>query len=127
MSPLQWKKAAKIGAVVAIAAGLAVVLWTWREEVASAARQAVISEELRQELREAEERAEQERRRRKAVESLAEELEGRAYELRSQLEALDRAEEESDEVEEWGSSRVPDDVRRRLREPGTGSAAGDGD
>jgi len=127
VSPLQWKKAAKIGAVVAIAAGLAVVLWTWREEVASAARQAVISEELRQELREAEERAEQERRRRKAVESLAEELEGRAYELRSQLEALDRAEEESDEVEEWGSSRVPDDVRRRLREPGTGSAAGDGD
>lgn len=127
MSPLQWKKAAKIGAVVAIAAGLAVVLWTWREEVASAARQAVISEELRQELREAEERAEQERRRREAVESLAEELEGRAHELRSQLEALDRAEGESDEVEEWGSSRVPDDVRRRLREPGSGSSAGDGD
>jgi len=118
-----------------MAGGLAVALvgavWAWRDEIETRVRYAVQGEQLEQALREAEQEAARQRELRKAADDIAEAradlvraLRQRQDDLRADLRALERT---NDEVAAWADRRVPGAILDRLREqPGDGGQDGNG-
>ena len=107
-----------IGGVVAVLlAGIGTAAYQYRHAIQDAARQAIISEELRQEVKELQEQSEELRQRNEELYRI---IEQRGERIR-EIEQREREHRQEVELGEWGERPVPDDVVERLRDqPGTG-------
>ena len=114
-------------AVIAVA-GIAAAGWVWRDDIADAARQAVIGDELRQELRESEQELQRERERRQQIVDTAERRLEQLNELRDRQAELEQVIENDEESQEWAGRDLPDSIARFVRGgSGDGNADSDGE
>lgn len=112
---------AKVAIGLAVAAGISAAVWTWRDAIQDAARQAVIGEELRQELRESEQELQRERERREQISDVAEKRLERLEALRESRDELEQAISDDDETAQWADRELPERVRGILhRDAGPG-------
>ena len=123
------RKALIYSGLAAVLLGVAAVgVWRYGDTVADAARSAVIGDELRQELREAEAELKRERERRRQIAEVAEQRLEKLDALRDRQAELERIEEQDDDVAAWADRRLPGAVRELVRDgAGNGHADRDGD
>lgn len=109
----------KLWLILTLAIALAGAIWQWRGEIQEAARQAVIGEQLREDLREASRELQRAREERDRVERIAEERADRLDRLRQRERDLEQSlralEESDDEVADWAERRLPGGILDRLR------------
>ncbi len=109
----------KLWAIGTLVLALVAAVWQWRGELQEAARQAVIGEQLREDLREASRELQRAREERDRVERIAEERADRLDRLRQRERDLEQSlralEESDDEVADWAERRLPGGVLDRLR------------
>lgn len=113
---------------VIIVAGIAVAVWVWRDDIGEAARQAVIGDQLRQDLRECNADLKRSAERREQISAVAEERLEQLEALREERNGLQEVIDDDESAADWAGRDLPDGAVELFRDKaGNGHEDGDGE